>query len=97
MDLLGKMKALPRPGHGPVRYSEDQSAKVKDRNLKNTVKNINNAGCRCCIYFIGALVFVSGRQSVELWLCSRPAGKPEPLPNEAAYAKKKRKKNMQGH
>lgn len=34
MDLLSKTKALPRTGHQPVCYSEDQNAKVRDKNLK---------------------------------------------------------------
>lgn len=31
-------------------------------------------------------MFVSGRRSVELWLFSWSAGKPELLPNKSAYA-----------
>lgn len=34
MDLLSKTKAFPRTGHQPVCYSEDQNAKVRDKNLK---------------------------------------------------------------
>lgn len=37
-------------------------------------------------------MFVGRCRSVELWLCSRSAGKPEQLPNEAAYARKKKQK-----
>lgn len=75
--------------------TEDQGAKVMDRNSKIQKQNINNAGCKHCTYFRGALVFVSGRRSVELWIYSWSAGMPELLPNEAVCARKEKEK--QGH